>query len=104
VTVKYEPERAILKLEGKMAGPWVTECRQTWTVLLSSLSGHKLALDLCGVTFVDESGIALLREIYRATRADIITNSPLTKHFADQAARVTPNRKKETDHARTLRI
>jgi len=94
VTVKDEPERAIMKLEGKMVGPWVAECRQSWTVLLSSLSARKLALDLCGVTFVDESGIALLREIYRATRADIITNSPLTKHFADQATSIDDRSKK----------
>jgi len=83
-----------MKLEGRMVGPWVTECRQTWTVLLSSLSARKLALDLCGVTFADESGLALLREIYRATHADIITNSPLTRHFADQATRSTINGKK----------
>jgi len=82
-----------MKLEGKMVGPWVAECRQTWTGLVSSLSARKLALDLCGVTFVDEQGLALLREIYRATHADIITNSPLTKHFADQATRSTNNRK-----------
>lgn len=104
VTVKDGPDRAIMKLEGKMVGPWVRECRQTWTALLSSLSARKLALDLCGVTFVDESGLGLLREIYRATRADIVANSPLTKHFADQATRLATNRKKEADHARTLRI
>ena len=93
-----------MQLEGKMVGPWVTECRQSWAVLFSSLSGRKLALDLRGVTFVDEPGLALLREIYRATGADIITNSPLTKHFAEQTTRATTNRKKETDHEGTVRI
>jgi anti-anti-sigma regulatory factor len=92
--VQNETEKLIMKLEGKMVGPWVTECRQTWTMLLSALSARKLALDLCGVTFVDESGLALLREIYRATHADIITNSPLTKHFADQATQSRINRGK----------
>ena len=103
MTLQDEPEKLIMKFEGKMVGSRVTECRQTWAALLSSLSARKLALDLCGVTFVDESGLELLQEIYRATRADMISNSPLTKHFADQATRSTTNRN-ETDHARTLRI
>ena len=94
VTVQDEPKRLTMKLEGKMVGPWVTECRQAWTTLLSTLSARKLTLDLCGVTFVDEPGLRLLREIYRATGPDIITNSPLTKHFAEQATRLRTNRKK----------
>ena len=82
-----------MKLEGKIVGPWVLECKRAWLVLQSSLSTRKLTLDLCGVTFVDESGLALLREIYRATHADMLTNSPLTKHFADQVTRSTADRK-----------
>jgi len=74
-----------MKLEGRMVGACVGECRLAWLSLQSSLSQRKLALDLCGVTFVDESGLELLREIYRATRADMLTNSPLTRHFAEQA-------------------
>jgi len=94
VSVQEEPQKLLMKLEGKMVGPWVAECRQAWTKLLSSLSTKKLTLDLCGVTFVDDSGLALLREIYRTTGAHILTNSPLTRHFADQATRSTTNRKK----------
>ena len=94
VTVQDEPERLIMKLEGKMVGAWVTECQRAWTALRSSLSTRKLALDLCGVTFVDESGLELLREIYRATRAHMVTNSHLTTHFAEQAMESTINRKK----------
>lgn len=83
-----------MKLEGKMVGAWVTECHRAWTALRSSLSTKKLALDLCDVTFVDESGLELLREIYRATHAHIVTNSPLTRHFAEEAMESTINWKK----------
>lgn len=83
-----------MKLEGKMVGPWVMECKRAWLALEPSLSPKKLALDLRGVTFVDESGLALLREIYRATQATIVTNSPLTKHFAEQAMGSTTDGKK----------
>ncbi|MBS1841535.1 MAG: hypothetical protein JSS69_12120 [Acidobacteria bacterium] len=74
-----------MKLEGRMVGPWVGECREAWLSIQSSLSARKLALDLCGVAFVDESGLDLLREIYRTTHAEMLTNSPLTRHFAERA-------------------
>lgn len=76
-----------MKLEGRMVGPWVQEGRQAWLGLSSSLSGRKLSIDLCGVTFVDEAGLDLLREIHRATGAEMVTNSPFTRHFAEQAMR-----------------
>jgi len=83
-----------MKLEGRMVGPWVTECKRAWLALESTLPPKKLALDLCGVTFVDEAGLQLLREIYSATRAEMIANSPLTRHFAEQATRpITDQRK-----------
>lgn len=82
-----------MKLEGRMIGPWVAECRRAWAALESSLSTRALTLDLCGVTFVDESGLELLREIYRATGASMLTNSPLTKHFAEQATGSTRGKK-----------
>lgn len=76
-----------MKLEGKIVGPWVAELRRAWTELRSSHATKKLALDLCAVTSVDESGLALLQEMHHATPAEFIANSPLTKHFADRAAK-----------------
>jgi anti-anti-sigma regulatory factor len=83
-----------MKLEGRMVGAWVTECKRAWLALEASLAPKKLALDLSGVTFVDEAGLQLLREIYSATRAEMIANSPLTKHFAEQAMRRTTDQRK----------
>ncbi len=83
-----------MKLEGKLIGPWVAECRQAWVDLNASLMTKKLALDLCGLTFADDSGIALLQDIYRANRAEMLTGSPLTRHFADQAAAAITIRRK----------
>lgn len=82
-----------MKLEGRMVGPWVEECRRAWLCLQSSLCARELALDLCGVMFVDESGVDLLREMYRSAHADFLTNSPLTRHFAEMAMAPPANRK-----------
>ncbi len=67
-----------------MVGPYVTECRQAWLGLNPTLHGKQLSLDLRDVTFIDEAGLELLREIYRATRAYVLSDSPLTSHFAEQ--------------------
>ena len=76
-----------------MVGPWVAECQRAWLALKPSLLKKKLALDLCGVTFVDESGLELLRDMCRATQPTILANSPLTKHFAEQAMQITTEEK-----------
>ena len=78
-----------MKLEGRMVGPWVAECQRAWHALEPSLSAKKLALDLRGVNFVDESGVQLLQRMYRATQPEIFANSPLTKHFAELATGTT---------------
>ena len=83
-----------MKLEGKLVGPWVGECRQAWLALQPSLNSRKLSLDLCGITFVDASGMQLLREIYSATGADLHASSPLTRSFAEQAMESTNGRTK----------
>lgn len=83
-----------MKLEGKLTGPWVAECRQAWLDLNPSLGAKKLTLDLCGVTFVDDSGVELLHDIHSATSAEMLTGSPLTKHFAEQATASMNGRKK----------
>src|SRR5579863_1318874 len=95
VTVLEEPQRIVLRLEGKLIGPWVTECRRAWLGLETALVTKRLALDLCDVTFVDDSGVALLHDIYRANRAEMLTGSPLTKHFAEKAAASITDRGKE---------
>jgi len=74
-----------IKLEGKIGGPWVEELHRTWTALAPSLGSRKLQLDLRGVTFADDKGRKLLREIYQKTHAGFLTDSPLTKYFADDA-------------------
>ena len=47
-----------LRLEGELTGPWVDETRRVCEA--STASGHKLRLDLAGVTFVDRAGLKLL--------------------------------------------
>jgi ABC-type transporter Mla MlaB component len=52
-----------LKLEGKLAGPWVDEVTNCWTKLVDQKI--HVEVDLEGLSFVDASGTALLLRMER---------------------------------------
>jgi ABC-type transporter Mla MlaB component len=54
----------ILKLEGKLQGPWVDEAHDAHA--LSAAQASRICLDLSGLTFADCEGAALLRELIRS--------------------------------------
>jgi anti-anti-sigma regulatory factor len=76
---------ATLKVEGKLVGPWALELERIWHDLWASARQKSLRLDLRGLSFVDSNGARILREIVRATGAEIFADSPLTQYFANQA-------------------
>jgi ABC-type transporter Mla MlaB component len=54
----------ILKLEGTLYGPWVDETHDAHA--RSAAATSRIGLDLSGLTFADEAGAALLRELIRS--------------------------------------
>ena len=52
-----------LKFEGKLQGPWVFEAHDACAHSGAQVS--RTCLDLSGLTFADEEGAALLRELIR---------------------------------------
>lgn len=61
VTVPNGSGTATLILEGRLIGPWVEELRRSCEQ--TSSSSDELTLDLGGVSFVDRSGLELLRSL-----------------------------------------
>ncbi len=56
------PDERRVRLEGRLAGPWVDELRR---VSSTSESGRaRLVLDLAALHFADAEGLALLRELH----------------------------------------
>jgi hypothetical protein len=62
------------KLEGQVIGQWVDELRRVCEEALAGNGGvgHRLVLDLDGLSFLDAAGIALFREL--AARNVSLTN------------------------------
>jgi hypothetical protein len=93
ITIHKDQRTHTIKLEGKIGGPWVEELERTWTALAPALGSKKLQLDLRGVAFADDKGRKLLHEIYQKTHAAFLTDSPLTKYFAEEA--IEPRNQKQ---------
>jgi hypothetical protein len=66
---------ATLKLEGKLAGPWVGELEKIWR---SGNAPEAVLVNLIEISFVDASGKELLAQMYQRG-ADFVTDSPLLK-------------------------
>lgn len=87
ITLEENAETMVLKLEGRLAGPWVAELDRLWTQASLQRHGRKLALDLRHTTFADSRGIEVLRTIYSETGADLLTGSPWTQYLAEEVQR-----------------
>jgi len=85
ITITRDANEVRMIFEGKLAGPWVAEAKKSWHSLEESLVSTTLTLDLRGLSFADVEGRQLLRQICRKTRAAFLTDSPLTKYYAEQA-------------------
>lgn len=59
ITTETHDNEITLRLEGRLAGPWVDELATCWGRLSEAACGS-VTVDLTGVTFVDEAGKALL--------------------------------------------
>lgn len=93
ITLEENPEQIVLKLEGRLAGPWVVELDRLWEQTSSQRGNRGIVLDLRPTTFADEAGVSSLRKIYAETGAGILSGNPWTQHLADKIQRVdqSPN-------------
>jgi len=60
ITTSVEGSKVILKLEGKLAGPWVEEFERCWMGTASTYKNKRLVVDLTGLSFIDPPGKKVL--------------------------------------------
>jgi outer membrane protein len=61
ITTEKKRGKTVLNVEGRLAGPWVEALEQCWRTRAPQ---EKFSVDLCGVSFIDAAGKALLKEIH----------------------------------------
>jgi hypothetical protein len=59
-----------LRLEGRLAGPWIDELARTWGEVHAVRGAGLIRVDLDGVTYVSPSGKSFLRRIHREYTAE----------------------------------
>ncbi len=87
ITVEENSNAIVIKLEGRIAGPWAAELGRLWEQRAPDVAQKKLSLDLRETTFADAGGIRVLRAIYSQTGAAILTGTPWTEYLAEEVAR-----------------
>ncbi len=87
ITVKENTEAMVLKLEGRVVGPWAAELGRLWEQTSPTLASRRLSLDLRETTYADASGIRILRGIFLQTGAVILTDTPWTQYLAEEVRR-----------------
>jgi anti-anti-sigma regulatory factor len=82
VTTTDQNQTVTLKLEGKLAGPWVQEMTRVWDDTARTPRGEYV-VDLRSVTFIDNPGKALLATMSRHG-AQLIATDCLTRNIVDE--------------------
>jgi hypothetical protein len=58
-------DQVVLQICGRLAEGWVAELERCWQTAMTDYPGHRLSVDLRGVTFIDQKGEFLLRSMHR---------------------------------------
>jgi anti-anti-sigma regulatory factor len=86
ITIEESGEATRLTLEGRVAGPWAAELDRVWAESLPRLQNQSVSVDISNVIYADDDGIRVLQAIYAQARPEILSNTPWTRHLAEQMA------------------
>jgi anti-anti-sigma regulatory factor len=78
ITIDDKPRAIRLRLEGKLAGPWVREVERSWQLVQATAPPKPVTIDLREVDFVDAAGEQALATMYEHG-ARLLATRPLTK-------------------------
>lgn len=78
ITTAEDPSATVLRLEGKLAGPWVKELEECWRSGAAPEGQRGLRIDLREVTFIDAAGKDLLTRLHR-DGAELVAADCMTK-------------------------
>lgn len=83
ITVEERHTQVVLRVEGKLKGPWVAELERCWRSSTDAAKGKSLGADLDGVDFVDDQGHALLAKMAGAG-VDLIATGLMMRSIVQQ--------------------
>ena len=84
ITTLTNAESIILRLEGRLAGPWVQELERCWGSTVGTTTNLPLSVDLSAVTYVDSDGKNQLHQ----QGAKLVASGCLTSCIVSDIAQV----------------
>src|SRR5664279_1078176 len=64
ITTENKRGKLTLSVEGRLAGQWVGALEQCWRELHAATPRQKFSINLCGVSYIDNAGKVLLKEMH----------------------------------------
>ena len=83
ITTHTDDLAVTLQMEGRLAGSAVHEAERCWQALRVEYSDWALRVDLRAVTFIDQEGIALLKQVFREG-AGFLSSGCLTNAYVEE--------------------
>lgn len=80
ITVDRPGDPIVLKVEGKLKGPWVRELERCWQSTRANFPGKRLRVELSEVDFVEDQGRILLTEMLHSG-TELVATGPMMKAF-----------------------
>ena len=93
ISTENKRGKLFLSVEGSLSGPRVATLEQCWRELYATNPRPKFCINLCGVSFIDNAGKALLKEMYRLG-AELLAEGCLNQAVVSEI--VGPGRKAES--------
>lgn len=100
ITTEKKRNKHVLTVEGRLVGPSVATLENCWRELRASAPKEKFHVNLCGVSFIDAAGKALLKEIHLQGGklvAEGCLNQAIVQEIACQASRKKTRDRGEQD-------
>lgn len=66
ITTRTDADELVMKLEGRLVGPWVRELGACWREAVRTRAGRAIRIDLTGLCHVDAEGRELMTQMYCA--------------------------------------
>ena len=94
--VEKGQNKVTLKLEGKLAGPWVEEFEHCWSSTFENWK--QIVVELAGVTFIDSKGKCLLARIH-GQGAKLVGTGLMTQSIIEEISNCEEDLKRNTERA-----
>ncbi len=89
ITIAKNPRCTTLRVEGRLAGPWVDELERAWRSVNADPAEGRVSVDLTDVTFVGEEGKMLLETMY-GEGAKLKACGCVTRRLVEEIERTLP--------------